>query len=114
MWQWTKGRSTLSFRNPGRDTTLLLQVDHPANVFPEDQHVEVAAGATVVDRFDLPAGRRELRRLTLTPGQLGGAPAVEIVISVDKTFIPATIPALRSSDTRELGVRVLRAYVEPK
>jgi hypothetical protein len=28
--------------------------------------------------------------------------------------VPADVPALRSSDARELGIRVFRAYVEPK
>jgi hypothetical protein len=113
-WQWSRSRSTLSFRNLRRDTLLLLQVDHPANAFPDTQHVEVAAGAEVVDRFELPAGQQELRRITLPAALLGDAQAVEIAISVDKTFVPAQIPALRSSDVRELGIRVLRAYVEPK
>jgi hypothetical protein len=33
---------------------------------------------------------------------------------VDQTFVPADVPSLRSSDSRELGIRVFRAYVEPK
>jgi hypothetical protein len=32
---------------------------------------------------------------------------------VDRTFVPAAIPAMNSRDPRELGVRVFRAYVEP-
>jgi hypothetical protein len=35
-------------------------------------------------------------------------------VAVDRTFVPASLPAMRSSDNRELGVRVFRAYVEPK
>jgi hypothetical protein len=34
-------------------------------------------------------------------------------ISVDKTFVPAALPALRSADPRELGIRVFRVFVEP-
>jgi hypothetical protein len=45
---------------------------------------------------------------------LGAADSIELVIAVDQTFVPADIPSLRSSDSRELGVRVFRAYVEPK
>ena len=113
-WQWSQQKSTLSFRNLRRDLLLLLQVDHPANVFPEPQQVEVSSGGDVVDRFALAPGQRELRRITLPAATLGDAQAVEITISVDKTFVPAKIPALRSADIRELGIRVLRAYVEPK
>jgi hypothetical protein len=32
---------------------------------------------------------------------------------VDKTFIPSSVPELRSTDPRELGVRVFRAFVQP-
>jgi hypothetical protein len=35
-------------------------------------------------------------------------------IVVDRTFVPLNIPALKSSDPRELGVRVFRAYLEPR
>jgi hypothetical protein len=37
-----------------------------------------------------------------------------MTIAVDHTFVPAEVPALRSADSRELGIRVFRAYVEPK
>ena len=39
---------------------------------------------------------------------------VELHISVDKTFVPALIPAANSKDPRELGIRVFHAFVEPK
>ena len=35
-------------------------------------------------------------------------------IAVDKTFVPASIPQMRSTDARELGIRVFRAFVQPK
>ncbi len=34
--------------------------------------------------------------------------------AVDKTFVPASVPQLKSLDPRELGVRVFHAFVEPK
>jgi hypothetical protein len=37
----------------------------------------------------------------------------EIVIAVDKTYVPAAI-AQGSKDPRELGVRVFHAYVDPR
>jgi hypothetical protein len=39
---------------------------------------------------------------------------VEMTIAVDKTFVPASIPQMRSTDTRELGIRVFRTFVQPK
>ena len=37
----------------------------------------------------------------------------ELVISVDKTFVPAVVNA-SSKDPRELGVRVFHAFVDPR
>jgi hypothetical protein len=59
-------------------------------------------------------GDRLLRRIQLPATLLGSNDSVEITIAVDETFVPADVPALRSSDSRELGIRVFRAYVEPK
>jgi hypothetical protein len=50
----------------------------------------------------------------VTADQFGPGDTVEITIAVDKTFIPSSIPELRSTDPRELGVRVFRAFVQPK
>lgn len=113
-WQWSRKEGTLAFRNPKRDAQLFLQVDQAVNGLPEPQRVEVRLGGSVVDTFTLPPGVRELRRIALPATLLGRADTVDMTIAVDKTFIPADLPALRSSDARELGIRVFRAYVEPK
>jgi hypothetical protein len=113
-WQWSRREGTIAFRNPKRDAVLLLQVDQPVNGLAAPQRVEVRSGTTVVDSFALPVGVRELRRIELPLTLLGGADTIELTIAVDTTFVPATVPALRSSDSRELGIRVFRAYVEPK
>ncbi len=113
-WQWSRKEGTIAFRNPKRDVVLLLQLDQPSPAFPNPQRVDVRLGEAVVDTFMLPRGNRELRRIPLTAGQLGTADSVEMRIAVDKTFVPSSLPELRSSDNRELGIRVFRAYVEPK
>lgn len=113
-WQWSKNEGTIAFRNPKRDAVLLLQVDQAVNALPQPQRVEVRLGTTVVDSFALPVGVRELRRIQLPGTLLGAGESIELAIAVDKTFVPAAVPALRSSDSRELGIRVFRAYVEPK
>jgi hypothetical protein len=112
-WQWSRQDATLSFANPKRDVEVLLQLDQPVEHFAMPQRVEVKAGADVVDSFTLPPGRTELRRFKLSAAQLGTGSTVELTISVDRTFVPATIPALKSNDPRELGVRVFRAFVQP-
>jgi hypothetical protein len=113
-WQWSKRQGTVSFRNPKRDVTVMLSADMPVPAFAEPQHVEVRLGPEVVDTFALGAGQQVLRRIPLTAGRFGDSETVEMAIAVDKTFIPATVPALRSGDGRELGVRVFRIHVEPK
>jgi hypothetical protein len=113
-WQWSKKEGLLSFRNPKREVELFLDVDQPVTVIPPPQHVELHIGPAVVDSFDLPPGQRMLRRLRLNPAQLGSAETVELGVAVDRTMVPASIPALKSGDSRELGIRVFHAYVEPK
>jgi hypothetical protein len=93
---------------------MILQVDQPVKALPEPQHVTVRVGATVVDSFPLPSEMRELRRISLPAATLGTGDTVEMTIGVDRTFVPAAQPSLRSSDARELGIRVFRAYVEPQ
>lgn len=113
-WQWLKKQGTLSFRNPKQDVTFMLDVDQPVQAFTDPQHVEVRLGNAVVDTFTIQPGGRELRRIPLTAAQLGTAETVDLMVSVDKTFVPASVPQLKSLDPRELGVRVFHAYVEPK
>ena len=112
-WHWSMKEATLSFSNPERDVRFYLQLDQPAAALAEPQQVEVRAGAEVVDRFVLPSAQMELRRVDIPAGVLGGAETVDLTISVDQTFVPASVPALESGDSRELGVRVFRAFVQP-
>jgi hypothetical protein len=113
-WQWSKKQGTLSFRNPKQDATLILDVDQPVQAFNEPQKVEIRISDAVVDSFTLASGQHELRRIPLTAAQLGSGETTDVVLSVDTTFVPASIPQLKSLDPRELGVRVFHAFVEPK
>jgi hypothetical protein len=113
-WQWSKKQGTLSFRNPKQDATLILDVDQPVQAFNEPQKVEIRISDAVVDSFTLASGQHELRRIPLTAAQLGSGETTDVVLSVDRTFVPASIPQLKSLDPRELGVRVFHAFVEPR
>ena len=113
-WRWSTKSGVLSFPNPKRASDLVLQLDQPNSVFPIPQHVEVKLGESVVDAFDLEPQRAEIRRISLDPALLGESQTVELVVVSDKTFVPARMPELKNSDTRQLGIRVFRAYVEPK
>jgi hypothetical protein len=113
-WQWSRKTATLAFRNPMRDVLFYFQCDQPVHEVGEAQRVELRIGEMVIDSFALPPGPRELRKVDLTAAQLGGGETVEVTVAVDKSFVPATITQLKSADTRELGIRVFRAYVQPK
>lgn len=112
-WQWSKGSATLAFRNPKRDAVLYLELDR-AGGFEEKQAVSLRLGEVVVDTFLLGPGEALLRKVPLTAAQLGSGDAAEVQIVVDRTFIPAELPGSGSRDGRELGVRVFRAFVEPR
>jgi len=113
-WQWSKKDATLAFRNPMRDVLLYFQCDQPVKALGTPQQVELRIGPTVIDAFALPAGSQELRKVNLTSAQLGNGETVEVTVAVDRTFVPATTTQLKSTDARELGIRVFRAYVQAK
>jgi hypothetical protein len=112
-WQWTKKNATLSFKNPKKDCLFYLDVDNPGSVFNEPQQVQVSLGGQVVDQFTLQPKQPELRKVALKTAQLGTGDVAELVVSVDKTYVPAVINA-SNKDPRELGVRVFHAFVDPR
>jgi hypothetical protein len=113
-WQWTKGQSTISFRNPRRDATIYLDLDGRPDLFPAPQQVTVRLADQVIDSFEVPTRDEIIRKIAVTASQFGTADMVDLKIAVDRTFIPAQTPAAQSNDIRELGVRVFHAFVEPR
>ena len=112
-WQWTKKEAILSFKNPKKDCLFYFDVDNPGSGFTEPQQVTMTLGGTVVDQFTLQPKQPELRKVALKAAQLGSGDVAELVISVDKTYIPAVLMT-GSKDPRELGVRVFHAYIDPR
>jgi hypothetical protein len=112
-WQWTKKDATLSFKNPKKDSLFYLDLDNPGSVLNEPQQVNVALEGQVVDSFTLQPKQPELRKIPLKAAQLGDGEVAELVISVDKTYVPAVLVA-GNKDPRELGVRVFHAYIDPR
>jgi len=113
-WQWTKKQATLAFKNPRKASVFYLEADNPGSAFVESQQVQVSLGGQVLDQFTLTPKQQVLRKVPLTAAQLGSNDMVELQIAVDKTFVPAQIPAANSKDLRELGIRVFHAFVEPQ
>jgi hypothetical protein len=113
-WRWSMKSGRLTFANPKRDSELTLDLDQPAKVFPVPQHVEIRLGDALVDEFDLEPGTPAVRRIALSQSQMGEGQEVELTVVADKTFVPARFAGLQSADTRQLGVRVFRAFLQPK
>lgn len=113
-WQWTKKDATLAFKNPKKDCVFYLDVDNPGSVLNETQQVQVSLAGEVVDQFTLNPKRPDLRKIPLKAAQLGASDMAELKISVDRTYVPASMPGSGSKDPRELGVRVFHAFVDPR
>jgi hypothetical protein len=114
-WQWTKGHeSTISFRNPKRDATIYLHLDGRPDLLPRPQKVTVTLADQVLDSLELATREEVIRKIAVNAAQFGPRDMVDMKILVDETFIPAVLPAAKSPDARELGVRVFHAFVEPR
>jgi len=68
----------------------------------------------VLATFTVPAGAPQVVKVPLSPDQLGPGERADVTVKVDSTFVPAATPQLKSTDTRELGIRLLNAFVEAK
>jgi hypothetical protein len=112
-WQWTKKTATVTFKNPKKDSVFYFDVDNPGSVFNEPQQVRITMNDQVVDEFTLQPKQPELRKIPLKADQLGTKDVSELVVTVDKTYVPAVVMS-SSKDPRELGVRVFHAFVDPR
>ena len=112
-WQWTKKQATLAFRNPKKDSIFYLDLDNPGGPFNEPQQVRVTLGDQLIEGFQITPGKQVLKKIPITAAQLGEADMAELVIAVDKTFVPAVVTNGASKDPRELGVRVFHAVIAP-
>ena len=106
-WQWTRGSGIVSFRNPKKDSTFYLQYDARTDQFDPPQQVTLRIGDQVIGAFPADSSSPELITAPISAAQLGDAEVVELIIDVDRTFQPG-------GDTRELGIRVFYAFIEPK
>jgi hypothetical protein len=114
QWQWTKKEAVFAFKNPKKDCVFYFDVDNPGTVLNEPQHVQLTLNGKPLDEFTLVPKKEELRKIPIKADQLGDTENAEVHISVDKTYIPALVPAANSKDPRELGVRVFHAFVDPR
>ena len=110
-WRWTEQIATLSFANPHANAVLYLDYAARPDVFADvSQTVTVNAGGQVLQSFVANAAGRRLHRILLPTSVLGSGDTAEIQIAVDRTFVPATLPA-GGRDRRDLGIQVYHAFV---
>jgi hypothetical protein len=114
QWQWTKKQATLSFRNPKKDSVFYLDIDNPGSVLRESQHVRLLLNDKPLEELALEPGKEVLKKVPLKADALGLSDTAELKFEVDKTYVPALMPAVNSRDPRELGVRVFHAFVDPR
>lgn len=111
-WQWSQKTSTLSFKNPRRDATLLLEFDaRPDLMGGPAQQVTVSSNEKAITSWTAETSERTLKRIPITAAQFGTADVVMLTLAVDRTFIPAKAGG-GAGDARELGIRVYHAFVE--
>ncbi len=108
-WRWTRKEARVSFRNPQRGVTIYLDADGRPDVFAAPPQVSLRVGDQVVDTFSIRDTARFLRRTRVSAAALGTGEMVDLVIAVDKTFVPAEHGA---NDRRELGLRVYHLFAE--
>jgi len=114
-WRWSKKAGVIAFRNPKRDATFYIHLDGRPDLQPvKPQPVTIAIGSQVLDRFTLADKEPVLRKVAIPAAAFGTADTVEITVDAGSTFIPKNTPAANSADSRELGVRVFHAFIEPK
>jgi hypothetical protein len=114
QWQWTKKDAVIAFKNPKKDCLFYFDLDNPGSAFNEPQQVTVSVNGTRIEEFTLQPKAEQLRRIPFKSAQLGTGDMAELRISVDKTYVPALLPAASSKDPRELGVRVFHAFVDQR
>ena len=111
-WRWTTGRAVLSFLNPGRAVRLQIGVQGRPDLFEEPQRLSLVVGERALAEVTLDKNERIYLDYELTATDLGSDDVTRLELLIDRTFTPAYSGG-NAADTRELGVRVFDAYVEP-
>ena len=93
-WRWTRQTATLSLANPNADALFYLDFAARPDAFADGpQTVTVSIDDQVLQSFVADATGQGLHGIPLSLAALGTRDRVEIQIAVDRTFVPATLPA---------------------
>jgi hypothetical protein len=95
---------------------LYLDWDARADLFTPPQQVTLTVNGQQVATVAAETRERRLQTFPITAAQFGNGEMVELGLAVDKTFTPAggASAGPGQGDTRELGIRVFHAFIDPK
>ena len=112
QWRWTAGRGVLSFRNPNRDSRLVLEFDGRADAFDPAQRLSLVIGDRILKEMEIDTTEVVYLVQEIPAADLGSDDIVHLELRVDRTFTPAALDD-EPQDARDLGVRVFYTYFEP-
>ena len=113
-WQWTTERATIAFRNPQADSSLYLEIDGRPEAFESPQVLTLMVGDTTVETITVSSPRPTFHTIDIPATSFGANEMVVLTLNVDPTFVPAETTDGENPDTRELGIQVFYAFLEPK
>lgn len=114
-WRWSGQTATLLVPNPSVDATLYLDYDARADLFQDQPRtVSVSVGDRVLQSFMADVPGRQTYRIPLPAGVLGDGDTAEILMALDRPFVPAGRVA-GSRGARDLGLQVFEVdiHLEP-
>jgi hypothetical protein len=111
-WRWTEAEASMTLENPRRASVLYLRVAGRPDLFETPQQVSVVSRDRIVQHFVVTSAAPTDYDLRLSGDDLGSQENVTLTLKIDKTFVPARAGG-GGSDTRTLGIRVFKAFLEP-
>ena len=95
------------------DAVFSFELDARPDMFEEPQNLSVLVGEEIVYEQVLDSNDRTYITQEISRDELGTEEMVELVLTVDQTFSPASRGGA-PEDTRQLGVRVFYTYFESR
>lgn len=113
-WRWTSGAATIAFWNPRREARIYLEVEGRPDLFEPGQRLDLVLGDRTVESIAIDEPGVILHTAELGTADFGDRDITEWTLRVDRSFVPAELPGSDSGDTRRLGVRVYRVFIESR
>jgi hypothetical protein len=103
----------MTVQNPHHDSVLYVRVDGRRDLFAAPQEVSIVRGIRILQRFVVMSSAPTDYDLPLSADDLGSDEEVKLTLKIDKPFVPARVRG-GGRDTRTLGIRVFKAFLEPR